>query len=200
MRKLLICAIISLVVALYAMYKQVHYANSRWESAVTNVKAYQDMLDSTKKQNRVFELTVDQLKSSNDSIMIKLNDTKRQLKIKDKNLQALQYVASDFTRTDTVILKDTLFKEPSLEVDTMVGDAWYNLRLNLKYPSTIVASPKFKSEKHIVVSSKRETINPPKKFFLLRWFQKKHTLLKVDVVERNPYVQEENNRFIEILR
>ena len=80
-----------------------------------------------------------------------------------------------------------------------MGDEWYTLRLGLHYPSMIAVEPEFKSEKHIVVSTKKETVNPPKKFFLLRWFQKKHLVIHVDVVEKNPYVDGETSKYIEIV-
>jgi cell division protein FtsQ len=53
----------------------------------------------------------------------------------------------------------------------------------------VAVEPYFKSEKHIIVSSKKETVNPPKKFFLFRWFQKKQIVLHIDVIEKNPYVE-----------
>ena len=74
------------------------------------------------------------------------------------------------------------------------------IRLGLHYPSIIVVKPEFKSEKHIVVSNKKETVNPPKKFFLLRWLQRKHLVLHIDVVEKNPYVDEESSRYVEIIK
>jgi hypothetical protein len=55
------------------------------------------------------------------------------------------------------------------------------------------------SEKAVVVSTKRETVDPPKKFFLCRWFQKKHTVVKVVVKENNPHVIDQENVFIEIV-
>ena len=65
---------------------------------------------------------------------------------------------------------------------------------------TVTVEPSFKSIKYIVVSAKKETVNPPKRFFLFRWFQKKQIRLNVDVVEKNPYVQSQDNRFVEIVR
>jgi hypothetical protein len=109
-------------------------------------------------------------------------------------------VSSSFTRTDTVTLRDTLFRDPSIAIDTLIGDKWYNVRLGLKYPSMVAVKPYFKSEKHIIVSSKKETVNPPKKFFLFRWFQRKHYVLHIDVVEKNPYVDRESTRYVEIIK
>ncbi len=85
-------------------------------------------------------------------------------------------------------------------MDTVLGDKWYSLGLGLHYPSTVIVKPCFKSDKHIVVSSKKETVNPPKKFFLFKWFQKKHYVINVDVIEKNPYVSNESSRYIEIIK
>ena len=82
----------------------------------------------------------------------------------------------------------------------MLSDEWYSIRVGLRYPSMVAVKPEFKSVKNIIVSAKKETVNPPKRFFLFRWFQRKQVVLNVDVVEKNPYVQSENNRYVEIIR
>ena len=202
MNKWLIITIIILLAIMAAMWKQVDYANKKWEKAEGNVKAYASMFNAGKEQNAALQLTINQLEYFQDSVLQELDATRKKLKIKDKNLKAVQQVKSSFSRTDTITITqvDTLFKEPTLAMDTLLGDEWYNLRLGLKYPSTIAVKPYFKSEKHIIVSSKKETVNPPKKFFLFRWFQKRHTILHIDVVEKNPYVDNESSRYIEIIK
>lgn len=202
MNKYFIAAIVVLLATVGFMWKQVKDANEKWKVSEGNVKAYASMFDNSKKQNAALLLTVDQLEYFKDSVLQELDATRKELKVKDKDLKALQQVKSSFTRTDTITITqvDTLFKEPSLAIDTVLGDEWYKLNLGLKYPSTIAVKPYFKSEKHIVVSSKKETVNPPKKFFLLRWFQKKHRVLHIDVVEKNPYVSDETSRYVEIIR
>lgn len=174
----------------------------RWKIAEANVKAYSEQLGKTNMKSFALQLTVDQLKYFNDSVLMALDETRKNLKVKDKNLKALQAVSSKFSRTDTIRITqvDTLFKEPSLAMDTVLGDSWYTLNLGLKYPSMITVKPEFKSEKHIIVSTKKETVNPPKKFFLLRWFQKKMTVIHIDVVEKNPYVDDESSEYIEIIK
>jgi hypothetical protein len=174
--------------------------DKHWKTAMANVKAYSDLLSQANSKSTAYQLTIDQLKYYQDSIMKELDNTRKQLKVKDKDLQAVQYITSTFTRVDTINIRDTIFKEPSFAMDTLIGDKWYNVDLGLKYPSTISIKPTFKSEKHIVVSSKKETVNPPKKFFLFRWFQKKHTVIQVDVVEKNPYVENESSKYIEIIK
>lgn len=172
----------------------------RWKESTENVKSYNELFSSAKDKNRAFKLTIDQLQYFNDSIIRELNETRESLKIKDSKLKSLQYMSSTFTKYDTLIIKDTLFKDPLVQVDTVLSDEWYSVRIGLKYPSTVTVNPMFKSVKHVIVSSRRETVNPPKKFFLFRWFQKKHTVLNIDVVEKNPYIKEQNNRYIEIIK
>lgn len=196
----LLVVIVLMGIALVAMIKSKRETEKKWKEAVENVKAYSEQYSSSEKKNRAFKLTIDQLKYSNDSIVQKLDDVRKELKIKDSKLQSLQYVSSSFARIDTIILKDTLFKDPQVEVDTLVSDEWYSVRVGLKYPATVAVSPMFRSEKSIIVSTKKETVNPPKKFFLFRWFQKKQIVVNIDVVEKNPYVRNQDNRYIEIVR
>ena len=200
MNRYLIILIVVLLAIIGGLWKQVKYSNDKWERAEANVKAYSTLNAQTDEKNIALQLTVEQLGYFKDSVLQELDKTRRQLKIKNKNLKAVQSVSSVFTKTDTVTLKDTIFKEPTLSVDTVMGDKWYNVNIGLKYPSTITVKPYFKSEKHIIISAKRETVNPPKKFFLFRWFQRKHTVVHVDVVEKNPYVDTESSKYVEIVK
>ena len=111
----------------------------------------------------------------------------------------MQYLLSEATKKDTIVFRDTLFRKPTLDIDTIIGDKWYSIRLGLKYPNLITINPTFISEKYIIVNKKKETINPPKKFFLFRWFQKKHLVMEVHIKEKNPYIKEIDNKFVEII-
>lgn len=172
----------------------------KWKDATENVKTYSELFSSSDNKNRAYKLTVEQLESSKDSIFQELCRVKDSLKIKDSRLQSLHYMSSAYYKTDTITFTDTLFRDPQMELDTLVSDEWYSIKMNMKYPSTVIVQPEFKSEKNIIVSMKKETVNPPKKFFLLRWFQKKHYVLNVDIVEKNPYVKDMNNRYVEIVK
>ena len=166
---------------------------------MSNQKTFIAENSSLKNENRVFKFTIEQLNYYNDSILEKMNDVKKELKIKDKDLKQMQYLLSEATKKDIIVFRDTLFREPSLNIDTLIGDKWYNIRLGLKYPNLITASPTFISEKYIIVNKKKETINPPKKFFLFRWFQKKHWIMEVNIKEKSPYIREVDNKFVEII-
>lgn len=191
---------IVLFISIYALFSTKRSADKKWKEAVENAKAYSELFSNSESKNRAFKLTIDQLKNSNDSIFQKLNEARKELKIKDSKLKSLQYVSSSFSKVDTITLRDTIFRDSHVNIDTLLFDDWYSVKVGLKYPSTVTVEPTFKSIKYIVVSAKKETVNPPKRFFLFRWFQKKQIRLNVDVVEKNPYVQNQDNRFVEIVR
>lgn len=188
-----------LAVNTYTLYNRNQDLKEEISVSMTNQKAFIAENSSLKEENRVFKFTVEQLNYYNDSILQKMNDVRKELKIKDKDLKQMQYLLSEATKKDTIVFRDTLFREPTLDIDTLVGDKWYQMKLGLKYPSTITTDPKFVSEKYIMVDYKKETINPPKKCWLLRLFQKKHKVVEVNVVEKNPYIENKQQRFIEIV-
>lgn len=193
---LMMIAIITLCFTLNSKSK----TENRWKEAVTNIKSYENMFSDSKDKSIAFQLTIAQLKHSNDSIFQELNDVRKELKIKDSKLKSLQYISSNFVKSDTIILKDTIFKDKGINIDTLLSDEWYSVRVGLRYPSSVTVTPRFRSEKNVIVSTKRETVNPPKRFFLFRWFQKKHTVLHVNVVEKNPYIVNQDNRYVEVVK
>ena len=188
-----------LAVSIYTLYNRNQDLEEVISVSMSNQKAFIADNSSLKEENRVFKFTVEQLNYYNDSILEKMNEVRKELKIKDDNLKQMQYLLSEATKKDTIVFRDPLFREPTLNIDTLVGDKWYQMKLGLKYPSTITTYPKFVSEKYIITSLKKETINPPKKCWLLRLFQKKHKVLEVEVVEKSPYIENKQQRFIEIV-
>lgn len=188
-----------LITSTYILYNRNQSSKGEISVSMSNQKAFITENSSLKKENRAFKFTVEQLNYYNDSILQKMNEVRKELKIKDKNIKQLQYLLSVSTKKDTVLFTDTIFKDKSLALDTIIGDKWYNIRLGLKYPNLIYTEPTFTSEKYIIVNKKRETVNPPKKFFLFRWFQKKHWIMEVHIKEKNPYIKEVDNKFVEII-
>lgn len=196
----LIIAFILSALSTVFLYRQNNVLQDKLSISVSNEKAYADENSILKDKNRVFQFTVDQLEYYNDSLLTKMNDVRKELQIKDRDLKQMQYLLSEAQKKDTVIFRDTLFRDPLIRVDTLLGDKWYQMKLGLRYPSTIITEPKFISEKYIIVDYRKETIEPPKKCFLARWFQKKHKVVEVEVVEKNPYIVNKQQRFIEIVK
>nr|DAW71730.1 MAG TPA: hypothetical protein [Crassvirales sp.] len=199
MKRIITLIILALIAGISYLYTENLRLNHEYKIAAENIKAYDAQLSGLEGDNRVLKLTVEQLNYFNDSIIKKMKVVQKELGIKDKRLQQLQYEVSHAQRTDTIILKDTLFRDPQLRLDTIVGDKWFKTNLHLEFPSTIALKPEIELERYTFINGKRETVNPPKKFFLFRWFQKKHTVVEVNVREMNPYVKNKTQRFIQII-
>lgn len=189
-----------LVAALSISIAKMHKLQKEYEIVLSNQTGYIRDLNAASNDIHQYQLTIEDLRYMNDSISKKMIELKDQLKIKDKHIQNLQYMASTFEKYDTIIMIDTIFKDPELCIDTTVGDKWMNTKLHLEYPSTIVISPEVISEKTVAIYSKKETIKPPKKTWIGRLFQKKHRVTKVYIDESNPYIKDQQNEFIEVTK
>lgn len=186
-------------VTTYIQYEKVKSLNIELSISKSNEKAFIEENNELKDRNLAFKFTIDQINYLNDSLITKMNEVRKELKIKDKDLKQMQYLLSVAQKTDTIVFRDTLFRDRNLQIDTLLGDSWYNIKLGLSYPNLITTTPTFKSEKYIVTSSRKETIKPPKKCAIARWFQKKHKVVEVIIHEKNPYITNKETRFIEIV-
>lgn len=205
--KLKSCIYIGVAILILCMIGTITFQSSRIDSlkedlsiSKANEKALFADNDSLNSRGRTLQLTVEQLNYINDSIIVKMNEVRKELKIKDKNIKELEYQLSEAKKTDTLIFRDTLFRNPELKIDTTLRDKWYSLNLKLEYPSTVITSPKFISEKYVIQSLKKETINPPKKCWIGRLFQKKHTILETEIIEKSPYIINKQSKYIKIIK
>lgn len=199
MKKFIIGLIVLLVCSLLYMVHQNRTLTAKYETSIENIKAYDSQLSGLNNSNKVFKLTIDQLNYFKDSILIKMNEVRKELGIKDSKIKQMQYKLSHIEKTDSLTLPDTIFVN-SFKLDTIMGDEWANNHIIMSYPNKIKITPRFKLESFLFVSSNKETIKPPKKFFLFRWFQKRHTVLNITVKENNPYVETDEQKFVEIIR
>jgi hypothetical protein len=193
-----ICAIILMFGGVAYLCSELSQYKNLYNKELTNVKAYQSENNDLKNQSFVHLATINQLMTSRDSIDIELKEAIKKLNIKPKNVVSAGQVTSNIEKRDSIFLKDTVFIK-NLDLDTLIGDKWYKAQIGLHYPARIDLSVSMQSVKHIIVHNKKETVNPPKKFWLFRLFQKKHKVLKVDVIEKNPYVDNQESRYVEII-
>lgn len=185
--------------SLYWLYGKYQKLSVEYSTSIENIKAYDAELSGLTNDTKVYKLTIEQLNYFNDSIIKKIKEAQKELNIKDSKLKQAQYELSFASRKDTILLKDTIFSSTFTSLDTIMGDKWFSNRIQLSYPNLISSSVSFKSEKFCFVQLRKETIKPPKKFFLARWFQKKHYVSIVTIKENNPYIEIKNSRFIQII-
>lgn len=199
MKRIITLIILALIAGISYLYTENLRLNHEYKIAAENIKAYDVQLSGLEGDNRVLKLTVEQLNYFNDSITKKIKEAQKELNIKDSKLKQAQYELSFASRKDTILLKDTIFSPIFTSLDTIMGDKWFSNRIQLSYPNLISSSVSFKSEKFCFVQLRKETIKPPKKFFLARWFQKRHYVSIVTIKENNPYIEIKNSRFIQII-
>lgn len=161
-----------------------------------NFKALTLKQDSLKTENIAYKFDIEQLEYINDSIINKLNTSRKQLAIKDKELKQMQYLLSTGTKKDTIVFKDTLFRDNLVKIDTLLGDKWINLKLEMLFPSTIKYNINYTSELEVFAHTSKEVLGTPKKCFIGRLFQKKYDIIRVEVIDNNPYSKIKENKFI----
>ncbi len=172
----------------------------------SKLKSTMAELDVSRKNNMAYqnemiqhEFTMRQMGMMTDSISMLLRKTKDSLKIKDRNMVQFQYIEKRIEKTDTVFFNDTIFRSV-VDCDTVIGDEWYEVVIGMEYPSTIVVSPKFKSQTVLTSHVKKVPVDAPRKTWIGRLFQKKQKVVETDVVEKNPYIENVSYRNIQILK
>lgn len=197
---------IAILVTILGLLGTVFYMNSRLNDviaerdiAVLNNKAYEADKQADAKVKRQYEFTLNQLKDSKDSVDIKLKNAIKALGIKNNKILYLQYYIDHFEKEDSIVFRDSVIAK-GVNTDTIVGDKFYSIYLHLKYPNTIITKPSFTNEKEVIITKERETIDPPYKFFLLRWFQAKQDVVIVNIKDENPYLVKTQSKFIKVFK
>lgn len=124
---------------------------------------------------------------------------RKELKIKDRKILQMQKTKEYVYVHDSIKVIDTFVKEPNFVFDTCLQDRWHKNCIYIAYPNEIGMSTEVYLEQDCFLYKKRETVNPPKKTWLGRLFQKKHDVYQVIVYEHNPYSTIKENKFIKIL-
>lgn len=199
-RRIIMWVILGLVLALgitcFIQYKTNQSLKKEHEVATANIKS---LLDDRDNEIIELQLSMDVLRNTKDSTIQNLLAQKDKLNIKNKELQTMVSMASQFHVHDTVPIHDTIFREPDFTMDTCIKNEWRTTCVEMKYPNQVCVDATMKSQKEVFVTAKRETIEPPSKCFFIRWFQKKHTVTRVIINEENPYIENQENVYIRVI-
>lgn len=187
-----------LIVIIFLMGQKIHNLNVSLDNSINNVKAYAAENSGLIESNRVFKLSIEQMEYYNDSLMLEMKKIANDNGIKDRKIQALQYQLEHFAKKDTIILRDTIFRDPNFVLDTCIVDQWNKSCLHMEYPSVIALDNEYKNDKFITLNSHKEPVKP-RKWFLPRWFTRKHTVVEVLIIDKNPYVTTPQQRYIEVI-
>ena len=185
--------LIALIIMQSIKYKNL---NQKYDIAVQNNKAYESQLEVSQEENKVFQFTIEQLQYINDSSLRSLDSLRHEIGIRDKKIKQMGKVKEYVYITDTVKVNDTIFCDENFKLDTTLGDKWYKNNLHMQYPNIISSTIQVNTDQSCFLHTSRETINPPKKTWLGRLFQKKHDVYNITVIEANPYITVKENKFV----
>ena len=204
--KILIALVIALSVLLCISIYIDRCRIAQNKSNEANLKAYIALNDTLKSTNRMFEFKASQLNYINDSLVNQMNTIRKNIGVKDKNLKGLGYIKSTVRIHDTVLVNRIRDGDKTLSIDTVINKKWYQIEIDYKgsrcseCKDTLIVSPKISSEKYVVISTSKEYVDAPKKWWLQRIFQKKEEVVDVKVVETNPYIYSDHERFIKVIK
>ena len=168
------------------------------DHAYGNAKAWMAEADSLQKTSLMFKMTIDEFELSNDSLSNKLKKLLIDNNIKARKIHSLQYQLENISKTETIYVRDTIFKTPDFILDTCITDKWSKTCLHLQYPNQVSVTNYFNNEKYIICKYKRVPIKP-KKCKIAEWFARKHKVVEITVIDKNPYVTTPKQRFVEII-
>ena len=93
-----------LSISVYTLYTNNQKLKEETSTLISNQKAFITENSSLKEENRVFKFTVEQLNYYNDSILQKMNNVRKELKIKDfNNTEVFQAVNATTVESDTYL-------------------------------------------------------------------------------------------------
>lgn len=201
MKKWLIIIIIIgvLIATIIAMSSTISNQYEKIDRALQNQAAYSSEIDSLNNKCRIFQLYISEVKNSNDSLTKVMYKQAKALKIKDKQIEGLQYQLEHFEKTDTIFIKDTIFKSSNFVLDTCVTDKWSKTCIHLEYPNIVGVKSTFDNESHTIIHWRKVPIKPRKCKFA-EWFTRKRKEIVVEVHTDNPYATTKTQRFIQIVK
>lgn len=111
--------ILTIIASIFGAISYIEYQNNielknKWSVSENNYKA-------SNQKNLAYQLTVEQLNNSKDSLDKKLVEFKRRNGLKDSKINSLMVIIDSLRKQDTIKLKDTIFVK-DLKIDTIIGD------------------------------------------------------------------------------
>lgn len=193
--KLLLASVLALGLTCVWQGNKIKTQDARISQIYNNYKYYESQFNNTEKQNRVLQLTVNELKLSKDSLVQAVNKAKKELKVKDQNLKEAHVINTEMKDTTTV-------KIITKEVD-------FTKELKLNSLTTITVSRKdsilttildLKNQQILIVEEKKEYRNKYKngwqRFWHFDW--KKDRVQKYQIKNTNDLIKVTDTRVIKM--
>lgn len=169
--------------------EEVSVKTNNLKSYKQGLQTYQDQNGNLHNQVIQMQSSLSELKSSKDLADKALLDSLKKYKINPKEVTQAGQVTTVLKHDTTVSFigfRDTtvdLSHPPYITNIIDIKDSKLSNELDITNVQTLAWK------------GKRETVNPPSKFFFIRWFQKKQTVTEADIVNSNPYIHTISQHF-----
>lgn len=172
-------------------YNQLKDKNKEIDRLNNNILYYQEQQDTLQNDNRVLRLTVDEFKDSKDSIVQQLNNVRKELNIKDKQLEQAQSQTQQIIVDTAIVVKENNFKEvikPNELTSIIIA----------KTDSILTAKIDIKNTQTLFLSSKKEYKRKYKNWFrrLLKFDFKKERVYRYTIKNSNELIKVTDTRLI----
>ena len=194
--KLVAVSIIFLLVAtIFVQRRSIVKKNEQIERITANMRAYEDMLDTSTANSRVLQLTVQELEDSRDSLLRQANKLQKELKIKSKNLTQVQVINTEAKDSAQVVIKP-------VQVD-------FSEIIKINDLTTVTVSRKdsiLSAKLHILnqqilfVEERKEYKNKYKNGWIRFWHfdWRRIRIRKYQIENTNPIITVTNTRIVEV--
>lgn len=193
--KVVTIGIISLLtVAIFILGSQLDKKNKEIDRLFNNVKAYEQLATDSKQLNTVLQLTVNELNNSKDSLIQQVEEARKELKVKNKNLQQAQVINTVIRDTVTkVITVDRNFNE-ELKINPLT-----TIKVT-RTDSILTAKIDITNQQILFIEEKKEYKNKYKNGWIRFWHfdWKKIKTRKYQIINSNPIIKITDTRIIEI--
>ena len=193
--KVVTIGIISLLtVTIFVLGSQLNKKNKEIDRLFNNVKAYEQLATENEKLNTVLQLTVNELNNSKDSLIQQVEQARKELRVKNKNLQQAQVINTVIRDTVTkVITIDRNFNE-ELKINPLT-----TIKVT-RTDSILTAKIDITNQQILFIEEKKEYKNKYKNGWIRFWHfdWKKIKIRKYQIHNTNPIIKITDTRIIEV--
>lgn len=194
-RKLAVIIIIGLTAFCFYQDNKIKSLDKNLGIITNNYKYYQGLTNNLNQQNRTLQLSVNQLRNNNDSLLVQVKKVQKELDIKDKNLQQIQVI--------NTVMKD------STQIEIKTKEINFNEELKLNDLTTITVNRKdsiltaildLRNQQILFVEEKKEYRNQYKNGFqrFLHFDWKKDRIKKYQIYNSNSLIRVTDTRIVEV--
>lgn len=163
--------------------------------ALNNSRQYESLLNQNKNDNRVLQLTINDFKNSNDSLINVIDNQRKKLSIKDKELEKAMSVKT--------VLRDTITQIIPVKEKNFLVELKPNQLTTIKIQrvdSMLTCIPEIYNTQDLFIYSRKEYRNKRKNFFdrLIHFDFKKDKIERYQIINTNNLIQVEDTRIINI--